>query len=352
MERQDIRLALPSKGRLEPEALAFLQACGLAVYKPNPRQYEAVIPRLPAVRVIFQRPGDITVGVRQGSLDIGITGLDMVAEKTSTDDELVIVHDALGFGRCHLALAVPEAWPDVRSLADLRQRQEKLAPDGRGLRVATKFPALTASFLANHGIAPVRVIEAEGTLEVAPAVGYADLIADLVSTGTTLRDNRLFPLPDGVILRSQAVLIGNRANLARRPDLLEAVRQMLEFIEAHLRGVAHYNVVANVRGSSGEAIAADMIARTELGGLQGPTISPVFHPRFDGQRWFAVNIVVRQERLTAAIDELRAIGGSGVIVTPVTYIFEEEPAPYRRLLQELSGAKNARRSPASGEDGP
>ena len=81
MARSDIRFALPSKGRLEPESLAFLDACGLSIYKPNPRQYQATIPVVPDLSVLFQRPGDIVVGVRQGSLDFGITGLDMVEEK-------------------------------------------------------------------------------------------------------------------------------------------------------------------------------------------------------------------------------------------------------------------------------
>jgi ATP phosphoribosyltransferase len=81
MVRSDIRFALPSKGRLEPESLVFLSACGLGIYKPNPRQYQATIPAVPDLSVLFQRPGDIVVGVRQGSLDFGITGLDVVEEK-------------------------------------------------------------------------------------------------------------------------------------------------------------------------------------------------------------------------------------------------------------------------------
>ena len=104
MSRSDIRFALPSKGRLEPEALAFLDACGLGIYKPNPRQYQATISAVPDLSVLFQRPGDIVVGVRQGSLDFGITGLDMVEEKR-INGEIVMLHEALGFGHCALAIA-------------------------------------------------------------------------------------------------------------------------------------------------------------------------------------------------------------------------------------------------------
>jgi ATP phosphoribosyltransferase len=136
--------------------------------------------------VLFQRPGDIVVGVRQGSLDFGITGLDMVEEKR-INGEIVMLHEALGFGHCSLAIAVPEAWEDVQGVHDLIARQ---AQQTDRLRVATKFPNLTRSFLAQHGLSEVRLIDSEGTLEVAPTIGYADLIADLVSTGTTLRDRR------------------------------------------------------------------------------------------------------------------------------------------------------------------
>src|SRR5512144_1188194 len=134
MSRTDIRFALPSKGRLEPESLAFLNACGLNLYKPNPRQYQATIPVVPDLSVLFQRPGDIVVGVRQGSLDFGITGLDMVEEKR-INGEIVMLHEALGFGQCSLAIAVPEMWGEVRGVADLITRQAQ-QPDR--LRVATK----------------------------------------------------------------------------------------------------------------------------------------------------------------------------------------------------------------------
>ncbi len=330
MSRTDIRFALPSKGRLEPESLAFLEACGLGIDKPNPRQYQATISVVPHLTVLFQRPGDIVVGVRQGSLDFGITGLDAVEEKRG-NGEIVILHEALGFGQCSLMLAVPETWDDVQAVPDLVTRQAR-QPDR--LRVATRFPNLTRSFLAQHGLGAVRLIDSEGTLEVAPTIGYADFIADLVSTGTTLRDNRLRPLPDGLILKSQAVLIGNRTALQQRPEVLPVARLLLEYIEAHLRAQGSYLVFVNMRGESPEAIAQRMLEQPHLGGLQGPTISRVI-TRAD-QAWYDVNIVVRKDRLMQTIGELRAIGGSGVVVSPVTYIFEEEPPRYTKLLQVLA----------------
>ena len=326
----DVRLSLPSKGPLAEPALEFLASCGLKVEKPNPCQYAAHIPALPALTVLFQRPGDIVVSVRDGSVDFGITGMDMVAEGCGQNGDVLVLHDQLRFGQCRLCLAVPETWGHVHEMADLCAEARKL---GRPLRVATKFPRLTAGFLEQHGV-PFALIHAEGTLEVAPTIGYADLIADLVSSGQTLRDNRLRTLDDGAVIASQAVLIANRTALKSRPDALSVARVLLEYVEAHLRAVDHVAVFANMRGSSPEDIAQRMFAQEMLGGLQGPTFSQVVVSDGD-PNWFAIHIIVRRDRLFQAVQELRAIGGSGVVVTPVTYIFEEEPTRYRSMLDAL-----------------
>jgi ATP phosphoribosyltransferase len=336
MDRQtDIRLSLPSKGRLSQAALDFLSACGLEVDQPNPRQYAAHIPALPGLTVLFQRPGDIVVSVRDGSVDFGITGMDMVAERQGSNGVVLVLHEALNFGHCRLCLAVPEEWEKVHTMADLGAYVRTLS---RPLRVATKFPHLTDDFLARHAATPFTLINAEGTLEIAPAIGYADLIADLVSSGQTLRDNRLRPLNDGTILHSQAALIANRAILRARPEVLSVACKLLEFIEAHLRAMDHVAVFANMRGTSPQAIAQQMFAQEALGGLQGPTISPVV-VRNGSSNWYAVHIIVRRERLFQVVAELRAIGGSGVVVTPVTYIFEEEPARCRAMIEAIEGTE-------------
>ena len=327
----DVRLSLPSKGRLSEAVLDFMAACGLEVNKPNPRQYAARIPALPGLTVLFQRPGDIVVSVRDGSVDLGITGMDMVAERQGGNGRVLVIHDALGFGRCRLCLAVPESWQTVRTVADLARHGDSLA---HPLRVATKFPQLTSAFLTSHGVPSFTLIQADGTLEVAPAIGYADLIADLVSSGQTLRDNRLCLLEDGTVLHSQAVLIANRNALQARRQVLGVARQMLELLEAYLRAVDHLAVFANMRGPSPQAIAERMLAQESLGGLQGPTVSPVVL-RDGNPNWYAVQIVVRREQLFQAVAELRSIGGSGVVVTPVAYIFEEEPARYRAMMQAI-----------------
>lgn len=332
MERTDIRLALPSKGRLEVAALDFLSSCGLAVHKSNPRQYQAVMPSIPDVTVLFQRPADIVVGVRSGSIDLGITGLDIVYESQGSDSAVILLHDKMGFGRCSLELAVPEELTHVRTIADLETHVSGLS---RPVRIATKFPALTRSFLADHSaLAEHELITAEGTLEVAPAIGYADLISDLVSSGQTLRDNRLQTLEDGCILRSQAVLIGNHTSLRDRSEVLAIARQLLEFIEAHLRAEEFFLLTANVRGDSPDDIAQRMFRDTDLGGLQGPTISSVV-TREGQPRMCAIEVVVSKNSIGEAVNQIRAIGGSGVVVSPVTYIFEEVPARFKALLETL-----------------
>ena len=327
---QTIRLSLPSKGRLGDGSLDFLSAAGLRVFKPNPRQYQADIPVLPDLGVIFQRPGDIVVSVRQGSVEFGITGMDVIEEKRGENGDVLILHDMLGYGHCALTLAVPESWDEVQDIASLKSFAAAL---DRPLRVATKFPVLTGRFLDQKSI-PHTLIAAEGTLETAPTIGYADLISDLVSSGQTLQDNRLRPLPDGVIQHSQAALIANRGALQSRPDVLEMARRLLEYIEAHLRAKENLLVIANMRGENPESIAQKMFTQTTVGGLQGPTISPVY-VRDQSQALFSVSIVVRRDRLPRAIGELRDIGGSGIIVSPVTYIFEEEPPRYTAMLAAL-----------------
>jgi ATP phosphoribosyltransferase len=327
-----LRLSLPSKGRLMDDSLDFLAEAGLRVFKPNPRQYEAQIPSLPELGIIFQRPADIVVSVRQGSIDFGITGVDIIEEKRGANGDIIILHDALGFGHCALKLAVPEAWTDVTDIPSLKKYVTSL---NRPLRVATKFPVLTERFLKAQNI-PHTLITAEGTLETAPTIGYADIISDLVSSGQTLQDNRLRALRDGVIQASQAALIANRKALQTNPQALEMARRLLEYIEAHMRAKENLLVIANMRGRSPEAIASKLFNETSVGGLQGPTVSPVI-TRESNQDWHSVTVVVPRNHLPQAISELRSVGGSGIIVSPVTYIFEEEPPRYTAMLAALKG---------------
>ena len=334
-QRRAIRLALPSKGRMEEETLAFLDGCSLHVTKLNPRQYVASMPAIPEVEIWFQRSPDIVRKVRYGDVDLGITGFDSVAEYGDEGDEIIILHDALGFGACQLVLAVPDEWDDVTSVGDLAALARNRAAAGQGLRIGTKYERLVTRFLAEHGLAECQLIGAEGALEAGPAMGYVDLIADLSASGTTLRENRLKPIEGGTLLASQACLIGNRHALKTRPEALAVAKQLLEFFEARLRAAGFHAIIANIQGESPEVVAQKVLSQPDLAGLQGPTISQVYLRDPAVRDWYAISIIVRKERLVQAVEQLRAIGGSGVVVTPATYIFEDEPATYRKLMAEL-----------------
>jgi ATP phosphoribosyltransferase len=268
--------------------------------------------------------------VRDGSIDFGITGWDIYSEKEQHNGELLVLLNELGFGYCTLNVIVPEIWTSVNSMSDLVEWQETKQ---RPIRVATKFPYLTEWFFNKSGVNDLIMIPAEGTLEIAPTIGYADVIVDLISSGTTLRDNRLKILNDGLILESQACLIANRNALESRPEVLSIAKQLLEFIVAHLRAVENVSIFANIRGESPDSIAKQMFSKSVIGGLQGPTISQVINQ--ESKNWYAVHLIIRKDQLHQAIQEIREVGGSGVVVTPVTYIFEEEPLAYKAMLEAL-----------------
>jgi ATP phosphoribosyltransferase len=333
-KQREIRIALPSKGRLAEDALSLMKNAGLQVMKSNPRQYEANIPALPEVNVLFQRPGDIAVSVRDGIVDFGMTGYDVVSEKQNNNQDILIMLDQLGFGECQFCAIVPEVENQINEMRDVTKL---IKPSQKNLRVAIKFPNITQRFFEQKGVHNVNYIIAEGALEIAPTIGYADMITDLVSTGMTLRDNRLKILNDGLILESQACLIGNRQNLMSSPAVMNIARQLLEFIVAFLRAQNNVAIYANIRGDSPETVAASILGQKVIRGLQGPTISRVITHK--GENWYAAHLIVAKSALAEAIRELRSIGGSGVVVTPVNYIFEEEPEVYQRMLSEL-GVKN------------
>jgi len=328
--KRKIRIALPSKGLLTEGSKQLLADVGFPVYNPNPRQYIALIQLLPEVEVIFQRPGDIVISVRDGSIDFGITGRDIYLEKRDSNGRILELHSQLGFAKCTLNVIVPDNWQTIETITDLKEFQTNL---GRPLKVATKFPKLTKEFFYSESEIPIEVIQAEGALETAPTVGYADLIVDLVSTGTTLRDNRLRKLSDGKILDAEACLIANRERLSTKSQTLQIATLLLEMIGAHLRGKQNLAVFANVRAKSEEEISQKIFDQDVIGGLQGPTVSRILTR--DQDNFFAIHIVVKKEKLHKAIGELRKIGGSGVVVSPVNFIFEEQPKEILDMMTAL-----------------
>ncbi|MBV9170917.1 MAG: ATP phosphoribosyltransferase [Chloroflexi bacterium] len=342
-----LRLGLPSKG-WEDEVLRFLGQCGLRVDRSNPRQYRASMRGLPTgpAEVVFQRATDIFDEVNGGSVDLGITGFDIVAEHRSEEDEIVVVHAELGFRRCALVLGVPEGWVDVTSVSDLAEVAVELRSAGRELRVATKYPNLTRQFLYDRGMTYFDLIEVSGAIEAAPALETADIISDLTSSGVTLRENRLKTIAGGVVVASQACLIGNRRNLLNDPERLEATRGLLELLEAYLRSRQQVSVTANIRGESAEAVARRVLSSGGAAGLRGPTIARVFPkdtPDGVAGDWFAVTVVIGEDVLLPAVEALRKAGASEVSATQVRYVFEHRSWTFESVKRQLQGGGTAER---------
>jgi ATP phosphoribosyltransferase len=331
-----LRLAVPSKG-MEDDALSFLSSCGLRVNRSNPRQYRATMRSMGRVEVLFQRAPDIVEKVSEGSIDIGITGYDLVREHEREDDTVIMLHPKLGFGHCSLVLAVPEGWIDVSGVADLAEISADLRSRGRELRIATKYVNLTRQFLFDRGINYFSIVESSGALEAAPAMGYADMICDLTSSGVTLRENRLKPVNGGTILESQACMIANSAALRQADEKLQLTRQILELIEAHLRARSFYSLTANIHGNSPEAIAKVVTSHGEVAGLQGPTVAPVYSKVGGESGWYAATIVVEDKVLQKAVDALRKAGAADVTAIPLRYVFEHKAWTYEALRRQLFG---------------
>ncbi|KAL5701812.1 ATP phosphoribosyltransferase [Ranunculus cassubicifolius] len=336
-QRTETRLGLPSKGRMALETIELLKDCQLSVKQVNPRQYVAEIPQLSNLEVWFQRPKDIVRKLVSGDLDLGFVGLDTLSEYGQDCEDLVLVHDALEYGDCRLSVAIPDygIFKNINSFSELVQMPQWTKE--KPLRVATGFTYLGPKFMKENGLDHVTFSTADGALEAAPAMGIADAIIDLVSSGTTLKENNLKEIKGGIILESQAVLVASKKSLIKREGVLDTTHEILERLEAHLRAAGQFTVTANMRGSSAEEVAERILSQPSLSGLQGPTISPVFCKR-DGNvvaDYYAIVICVPKNALYKSVRQLRAIGGSGVLISPLTYIFDEETPRWRTLLSTL-----------------
>ena len=228
-----ITLAVPSKGRLKDQSLEMLANAGLAVSLPgDDRKYRARIEGRDDIEIAVLSASEISGEIGQGSVDLGITGEDLLRENVADWESKAAIGARLGFGPADVVVAVPESWLDVDTMADLddvaaefRQRH------GRRLRIATKYWRLTQQFFSGkHGIQVYRIVESLGATEGAPAAGSADVIVDITTTGSTLRANHLKILSDGVILRSQACLV---RSLKQRS---EADAALIDAVTASLAG--------------------------------------------------------------------------------------------------------------------
>src|ERR1700758_2331188 len=205
-------LAVPSKGRLQQNAELFFARAGLDLVKPRgARDYRGTVSGFPGIEIAYLSAAEITAQLAQGAVHLGVTGEDLVREMIPQSDERVILIAGLGFGYANVVVAVPQAWIDVRTMADLDDVTSGFREQhNRRMRVATKYINLTRTFFAAHGIVDYRIVESAGATEGAPAVGTAEMIVDITTTGATLAANGLKVLDDGVILRSQANLVASK----------------------------------------------------------------------------------------------------------------------------------------------
>lgn len=327
-----LRIALPSNKELLDDSLSFLSSAGIRISRRS-RSLSAPVSGVPDAVALFQRSVDIPAKIDEENVDIGIVGLDRYLESAHEDGDTVVLLDDLGFGQCQLMLAVPEAWVDVSSVYDLADLSVTFREQGKELRIATKYPHLTQDFLYRQGLNYFTLVSAAGAMEAAPLMGYADVITDIVETGTTLRENRLKTLADGRILSSQAVLIGNLRTLYTDSGRRESLRLMLELIEGRLNAGSIYSVTANIQGESEDQIAEGILEHSEIAGLQGPTVSRVYSKGKQAESWFAVTVVIDRANLMTAVEYLRRLGASGITTSPATYIFRSESPAYQAFLE-------------------
>ena len=204
-----ITIGLPSKGRLKDKAVAFFDDRGLKVLQSTKeRNYFASIENKPNVKIIYLHAKEIIQRLGDGTLDLGISGLDLLNESEKNLQDKINIKQKLNFGEANLVVAVPDDWIDVQTVADL----EEVAFDIRSkrntrLRVATKYPNLTNNFLISKGVTQYKLIPILGATETYPFIGSSEIITDITSTGKTLSDNNLRILKDGLILKSSACLL-------------------------------------------------------------------------------------------------------------------------------------------------
>jgi len=319
-------IAVPSKGRLQEQAQAFFARAGLALLQPRgARDYRGTIENLDGVEVAYLSASEITSQLAQGSTHLGVTGEDLVREMIPEAERRVALLTRLGFGRANVVVAVPQAWIDVRSMADLDDVATafRLRHD-RKMRVATKYVNLTRGFFARHGISDYRIVESLGATEGAPVAGAAELIVDITTSGGTLAANALKVIDDGVILRSEANLAAakgaNWDGAAR-----ESARRVLDRIAAQDRAQAFREVRTRFSGCD-ETLLEE--ARERFG-----VMAPFGGPTSSGM----LTLHCPPQQVYGLAELLRARGAGAVSVAELGYVFTRDNPLYAALEQALNG---------------
>lgn len=324
-----LNFAIPSKGRLQEQALAFLADAGLHVTQSRgARDYVAAFKGFDNVVVSLLSAQEIADELAAGRVHIGVSGEDLLRESGQGDDRVHVV-EKLGFGRANVVVAVPRAWIDVSTMADIDDVASAFhLRHQRRLRVATKYVNLTRAFFARHGVAGYRIVESLGATEGAPAAGTAEVIVDITTTGTTLAANELKILDDGLILESQAVMAAS-LRAAWSDPARQAARAILERIAA--RAMAKTAQIIRVRMDHGVEAALPALERT-LGAtiLSRPAV---------GNGAGEAAILIPDANLSTAIALLRGTGAQGTVSSQkADYVFTPDNRLFAKLQAKLTAA--------------
>ena len=339
-----IRIALPSKGHLYDGIVEILKTAGYKVKRASDRQYEAIIAGKPRFHVVFMRPSDIVTQVQEGRCHLGVTGMDVYAERQAEASNTVVVERDLGYGGCRLVVAVPESWIDVGHVIDLVDLTAEFKAAGKTFRVSTKYPTLAQAHFRRWGIYYYKMIHSDGALELHPSLGIADIIVDLTSSGTTLKDNRLKEIEKGTVLESASCLIGHAPsmNLLVEEGLDGPLALLLDAIDGvrASEGMLHLEVVGNPAEpgrETGLRVAeylagqgAQHLARGEVWDSQN----------LPGWR---VTALIAASKLTACQRKLFELGASRVVGLPTRFVFDRDGASTFGNLRANLHENNGRR---------
>ena len=221
-----ITIGLPSKGRLREGAIHFFRKNNYELTSNSgERNYFAKFENCPNMKIIYLHAKEIIQRIGDGTLDVGISGLDLLNESTTNLKKKIEVKKKLDFGSANVVIAIPNDWIDVQTVADL----EEVSFDFRDkkntrLRVATKYPNLTNNFLISKGVTQYKLVPSLGATETYPFIGSSEIITDITSTGKTLKDNNLRILKDGLILKSQACVLYSKKKAAKLQPFLNSLK--------------------------------------------------------------------------------------------------------------------------------
>jgi len=221
-----ITIGLPSKGRLREGAIQFFKKNNFKlISNGGERNYFAEFENYPNIKIIYLHAKEIIQRIGDGTLDIGISGLDLLNESATNLKQKIEVEKKLDFGSANVVIAIPNDWIDVQTIADL----EEVSFDFRDkkntrLRVATKYPNLTNNFLVSKGVTQYKLVSSLGATETYPFIGSSEIITDITSTGKTLKDNNLRILKDGLILKSQACVLYSKKKAAKLQPFLNSLK--------------------------------------------------------------------------------------------------------------------------------